>query len=93
MNHYRDFVSTYDICEAIKILWEKKSRGEFNIASGKATHIKTIAAFLCKKFKKKPIFIDNGKSYLVADIKKIKKLGWKAKYNIYEILNQSLSVR
>ena len=43
--------------------------------------------------KKKPIFIDNGKSYLVADIKKIKKLGWKAKYNIYEILNQSLSVR
>ena len=93
MNHYRDFVSINDICEAIKILWKKKSRGEFNIASGKATYIKSIAMFLCKKFKRKPIFIDNGESYLVADIKKIKKLGWKTKYNIYEILNQYLSVR
>ena len=32
MNHYRDFVSVADICEAIKLLWIKKSKGEFNIA-------------------------------------------------------------
>ena len=53
MNHYRDFVSIPDICNAIKILWEKKGTGEFNIASGKETYIKNIAKFICKKFKKK----------------------------------------
>jgi len=93
MNHYRDFVSVADICEAIKFLWLKKSKGEFNIASGKATYIKNIVKFLCKKYKKKPIFIDNGKSYMVGDVKKIKKLGWKSKKNIFQILNEYLAVR
>ena len=93
MNHYRDFVSVTDICETIKLLWRKKSKGEFNIASGKATYIKNIVKFLCKKYKKKPIFIDNGKSYLVGDVKKIKKLGWKSKKNIFQILNEYLAVR
>ena len=93
MNHYRDFVSVADICEAIKFLWLKKSKGEFNIASGKATYIKNIVKFLCKKYKKKPIFIDNGKSYLIADVKKINKLGWKSKKNIFQILNEYLAVR
>ena len=92
MNHYRDFVSVADICEAIKLLWIKKSKGEFNIASGKATYIKNIIKFLCKKYKKKPIFIDNGKSYLVGDIKKIKKLGWKPKKNTFQILNEYLAI-
>jgi nucleoside-diphosphate-sugar epimerase len=93
MNHYRDFVSVADICEAIKLLWIKKSKGEFNIASGKATYIKNIVKFLCKKYKKKPIFIDNGKSYLVGDVKKIKKLGWKSRKNIFQILNEYLAIR
>ena len=92
-NHYRDFVSVADICEAIKFLWIKKSKGEFNIASGKATYIKNIVKFLCKKYKKKPIFIDNGKSYMVGDVKKINKLGWKSKKNIFQILNEYLAVR
>ena len=93
MNHYRDFVSVTDICETIKLLWRKKSKGEFNIASGKATYIKNIVKFLCKKYKKKPIFIDNGKSYMVGDVKKIKKLGWKSKKNIFQILNEYLAVQ
>ena len=92
MNHYRDFVSVADICETIKLLWRKKSKGEFNIASGKATYIKNIAKFVCKKYKKKPIFIDNGKSYLVGDIKKIKKLGWKPKKNTFQILKEYLAI-
>ena len=92
MNHYRDFVSVADICEAIKLLWIKKSKGEFNIASGKATYIKNIVKFLCKKYKKKPIFVDNGKSYLVGDVKKINKLGWQSKKNTFQILNEYLSM-
>ena len=92
MNHYRDFVSVTDICEAIGFLWGKKSKGEFNIASGKAIHIKNIVQFICKKYKKKPIFVDNEKSYLVGDVKKINKLGWKSKRNIFQILNKYLAV-
>ena len=92
MNHYRDFVSVADICEAIKLLWIKKSKGEFNIASGKATYVKNIVKFLCKIYKKNPIFVDNGKSYLVGDIKKIKKLGWKPKKNTFQILNEYLAI-
>ena len=92
MNHYRDFVSVSDICEAIKLLWGKKNKGEFNIASGKATNIKNIAKFVCKKYKKKSIFIDNGKSYLVGDINKIKKLGWQSKKNTFQILNEYLAM-
>ena len=46
----------------------------------------------CKKYKKTPVFIDNGKSYLVGDVKKIKKLGWKPKKNIFQILNEYLTV-
>ncbi len=90
MNHYRDFVSVADICDAIKLLWIKKSKGEFNIASGKATYVKNIVKFFCKKYKKKPIFVDNGKSYLVGDIKKIKKLGWIPKYSIKESIENTI---
>jgi len=89
MNHYRDFVSVNDICEAINFLWKKRARGVFNVAKGKIVYIKAIAKYLCDKFKKKSIFIDNKKvTYLIADINKINNFGWKAKKNIFQILNE-----
>ena len=89
MNHYRDFVSVNDICEAINFLWKKRAQGVFNIAKGKRIYIKTIVKYLCNKFKKKSIFVDNKKSsYLIADINKINSFGWKPKKNIFQILNE-----
>ncbi len=89
LNHYRDFISVDDICDAIHILWEKKINGIINIGSGKKILLKNIVKILSKKkMKKKFKFVDNkNPSYLIADIKKIKKTGWKPKKNLFQILN------
>ena len=91
MNHYRDFVSINDICEAIKFLLYKRSVGIFNIASGKKILISAIAKIICKKLKKKAVFNNNKKqTSLVANINKIKKINWKPKKNIYQIIKELL---
>ncbi len=80
LNHYRDFLSTADICKAIKILYKKKATGIFNIGSGKKFLLKNIAELIAKKYNKKINFKKNKKlSYLISDNKKITKLGWKPK--------------
>jgi len=91
LNHYRDFVSTDDICKAIKKLWQQRARGEFNIASGNKVYLEKIASFICQKYRKKAKFINARKtSFLVANIEKIKKIGWKPKNKINYILKNYL---
>lgn len=89
LNHYRDFLSVKDICYAIYFLWKKRFCGTINIASGKKIYLKNIALFMLKKCKKKIKFIDSNRTTsLVADISKLKKLGWKPHqkkiYNIFK---------
>ena len=79
LNHYRDFVSTEQICKIIIILWNKKCDQIVNIASGRKINLKYIAKLLSEKLNKKILFENNKPTTLVADIKKIKKLGWKPK--------------
>lgn len=75
LNHYRDFLSTDEICQIIFKLYRKKYSGIINIASGKKIYLKNIAINLAKKNKKKLKFKDSKKSTcLVADISKLKKL-------------------
>ncbi len=89
VNHYRDFVSTNDICEAIKILSKNKSTGIYNIGSGKKILIANIIKKMIGKNNKKVSFKNNKKkTCLVADIAKIKKLGWKPKISIFKILKE-----
>jgi nucleoside-diphosphate-sugar epimerase len=65
----------------------KKIKGVYNIASGKRVNIESIVKKVCKKYNKKIIIKKSyPKSTLVADIKKIKKLGWKPIDNIDDIL-------
>lgn len=89
LNHYRDFLSTNYICKAIYFLWKKKFSGIINIASGQKIYLKNIVKFLLEKNKKKYRFIDNKISTsLIADISKIKSLGFKVKkINIQNIVN------
>ena len=87
INHIRDFISISDINRAILFLLNKKIKGIYNIASGKPVNVETIVKRICKKYNKK-IIIKNflPRSKLIADIKKIKKLGWKSIDNINDIL-------
>jgi len=82
LNHYRDFLSTKDICKAIFFLWKKRFCGIINIGSGKKIYLKNIVRLLAKKKKVRLHFFDNVESsYLVANISKIKRLGWKPRDN------------
>ena len=80
LNHYRDFLSTKDICATIKVLYENKASGTFNIGSGKKFFLKNIANIIARKYKKKIRFHDSKKStYLIANNEKLIRLGWKPK--------------
>tara|TARA_A100001015_G_scaffold278932_1_gene339606 strand:+ start:788 stop:1669 length:882 start_codon:yes stop_codon:yes gene_type:complete len=91
LNKYRDFVSTNDIVKAINILLRKKKNGIFNIGSGKKYLLKEIVLLIQKKYFNKKLIkfhkMFRG-SDLVSDITKIKKLGWKPKDDIYNILDK-----
>ncbi len=75
LNHYRDFISMEDISKIIYLLLKNKYQGTINLGTGNPTYLKDIAKKISKKYKKKIYFIDNKKAtYLVADIKNLKKI-------------------
>ena len=75
LNHYRDFISMNDISKIIFYLYKKKFNGIVNIGSGKAILLKDIATAISKYYNKKIEFKDNKKkTYLVANINKLKRL-------------------
>ena len=77
--HYRDFLSTKQISKIIFFLWKKKYTGVINIGSGKKTDLREVAKFFGNKYKKKVLFKKNKPTYHIADISKLKKLGYKSK--------------
>ena len=87
INHVRDFINITDIYSAIRLLYLKKSKGIYNLGSGKPTPLIKIVKYLSNLFNKKyTISKSNTKTIHVADLKKIIKLGWKPKSNIIKIL-------
>jgi len=75
LNHYRDFISMYEISKIILILFKYRFRGIINIGRGKGILLKDIANLICKKYKKKCKFIDNNKiTYLVSNNSKLAKI-------------------
>ncbi len=81
LNHYRDFISMKDITKVINVLFKKKFVGIINIGSGNSIYLKDIAKVILKKHKKKGLFVDNNKkTYLIANIQKLKKIT-KLKFN------------
>ena len=75
LNHFRDFISMYDISNIIVALYKKKYKGIINIGTGKGVLLKDIAKIICNKLKKKYEFVDSKKStFLVADNSRLKKI-------------------
>ena len=83
-----------DILHIINLLYKKKSKGIFNIASGEAISLKNIVDKIIKisKSKKKIQTLDITKANnIIGDISKIKKhLNWQPKTNILRVLNSFL---
>jgi nucleoside-diphosphate-sugar epimerase len=87
INHVRDFIDIGDICSAIKLLYVKKSKGIYNLGSGKPIPLIQIVKYLANIFNKKFLINKpNKQTILVANVKKLLKLGWKPKKNINKIL-------
>lgn len=80
LGSYRDFISLNQTSKIILKLMEKPYKGIFNIGSGKAVLVRTLVKNMFKKYKnlhfaeKKKKFHISERDYIVADIKKIKKL-------------------
>ncbi len=87
INHDRDFSHLSDVCKSINILFKNKSTGVFNIGSGIRTNLTQVAKLLDKN--KKIIYKnDLKKTSIVANISKIKKLGFKPSFNIKKIISE-----
>lgn len=79
LNHNRDFLSTEQISKIIFYLLKKKFDGIINIGSGKKTNLKTIAKIFAKEEGKEISFVFNTPTSLIANVEKLKKLGFKQK--------------
>jgi len=93
LNKRRDFIHTSEIIDAINNLYKKNAKGIYNIASGKPRFLFNIIKRIHKLLKsKKDIYIHNSKrgGDLVANIKKLEKLGWRSKITINQIINDNL---
>ena len=84
-NTLRDFVDLRDICSAIRFLMKKKINGVFNIASGKKVNLLNIYLMLNKNIRYN-FKTTKKKNNILANINKIKNMGWYPKYNIFDIL-------
>ena len=75
LNHYRDFISMKDLSKIILYLYSIKFNGIINLGSGKEIFLKDIATIISSKYGKKINFQDNQvPTYLIANIKKLKKI-------------------
>jgi len=90
LHQHRDVLGAKDVCEAIGFLCKKKATGIYNIASGKKVKLLKIVKILRGR-EKIQINTNQGKEKnLIANIEKIKKLGWRPKQNVYQVLNEYL---
>jgi GDP-L-fucose synthase len=93
----RDILYVEDAARAILLCLEKYNSKEIiNIGSGKEISIKNLAFLIAKivKFNGKFIFnkdYPDGTLRKFLDIKKIKKLGWKPKYDLQKGLIKTIS--
>ena len=88
LNHNRDFLSTKQISKIIFFLWKKKFIGIINIGSGIKTNLRSVAKVFAYKANKKISFKHNKPTFHIADISKLRKLGYKqSKLNIRRFFN------
>lgn len=94
LNNYRDFMHVEDVADALIALANKGKVGQsYNIGSSKLIKVSNIIKILEKSFNKKIILkIDKklirkyDEKFISSSNQKIKKIGWKTKKNIKDII-------
>ena len=91
ITHYRDFLSTKDIINAIFLLEKKRKVGIFNIGSGQKTSLSSIINYLSHLIGvKTKMDLNTKKTYLISNNSKLKKIGWKQKYSFFKEIDTIL---
>lgn len=86
LNHERDFCHIDDICRGINLLMKQNSTGVFNIASGKKIKLYDLVKIINSRGKKIIYLENNIRTKLVANITKIKRVGFKPRFGINKII-------
>lgn len=87
----RDFLTTRRIASAIRTLFEHRATGTFDIGSGEGVTILEVARRLAVRLGREDIDVetpDGERSSLVADIAKIRDLGWDPGDALDELLTE-----
>ena len=99
LENQRDFLHVDDTISALEILAQKGLKGEsYIISSGRLTKIQKIIE-LIKVITRKKIIVKSKKQLfrkfdeknILGDSKKIRKLGWKIKFNVSDIVKDILN--
>jgi len=94
VNHCRDFLNSKDTINAIFMLVKKRKAGIFNIGSGKKISLSSIIYYLNNFFKKKiKIKHKNRNTFLIANNTKLRRIGWKPKFNFFSELTEILKYK
>ena len=87
-------VNSKDTINAIFMLVRKRKAGIFNIGSGKKISLSSIIYYLNKFFKKKiKINHKHKNTFLIANNTKLRRMGWKSKYNFFSELTDILKYK
>ncbi len=91
----KDYIYIDDIAEALLTLVEKQFSGTANIGTGEGITVREIAGLISTMLDKNGLIEENNQNlsidYTVADITKLKNLGWKQKISIKEGLNRLIN--
>ncbi len=92
----RDFVSTRQICEAIRFLFEKSATGSINIASGVPTKLLDIALLVKEKLGRPDVTIhapEVGTAILFADTSRLAGMGLKLPTEMNDLIDEVLAAQ
>jgi nucleoside-diphosphate-sugar epimerase len=88
-NQKREFTHIDDVCLGVELMVKNNFEGPLNISSDNRISLKNLAQLIAKKMKLKIKIKTNTKtSSLISNTKQLKKLGYKPKKNIKNIINE-----
>lgn len=88
----RDFLSSEQVCQAIRLLMDREARGLFNIASGQPTKLFDVAHLIRDLIGRRDLTIktDDDSKHHLANVGKIRSLGFQPDSDLRKIFSEVL---